>query len=162
MKTAPAHILVVEDESDILSLLTYSLRREGYEVTGLTNGEQALQLIPQRKPHLILLDLMLPGASGLEICRMLKARSETAGIPVIMVTAKGEDADMVKGLEQGADDYITKPFNMKVLLARIHTALRRREPPPLQPDELPKTPDTVINLLRQVEGGLLSKIFDIK
>jgi two-component system phosphate regulon response regulator PhoB len=160
MKTAPSHILVIEDEADILSLLTYSLKREGYEVTGLASGEQALQIIPQKMPHLILLDLMMPGLSGSEICRLLKAKPETARIPVIMVTAKGEDTDIVQGLELGADDYITKPFNMKVLLARIHTALRRREPQSPQPDELPKAQDTVINLLRQVEGGLLSKIFE--
>ena len=129
---------------------------------GLASGEEALQIISRKAPHLILLDLMMPGLDGLEICRLLKAKPETAAIPVIMVSAKGEDADMVKGLEQGADDYITKPFNMKVLLARIHTALRRREPHPLQTDDLPKAPDEVINLLRQVEGGLLSKIFDIK
>ena len=104
----------------------------------------------------------MPGLSGSEICRLLKAKPETARIPVIMVTAKGEDADIVQGLELGADDYITKPFNMKVLLARIHAALRRREPPLPQPGELPSAPDTVINLLRQVEGGLLSKIFDIR
>jgi two-component system phosphate regulon response regulator PhoB len=103
---------------------------------------------------------MMPGLSGSEICRLLKAKPETARIPVIMVTAKGEDTDIVQGLELGAEDYTTKPFNMKVLLARIHTALWRREPQSPQPDELPKAQDTVINLLRQVEGGLLSKIFE--
>lgn len=142
---AKEHIVVVEDESDILELLTYNLAREGYEVTGVSNGEQALQVIPRKKPRLILLDLMLPGVGGLEICRLLKAKPETARIPIIMVTAKGEEADVVVGLEMGADDYVAKPFSMKVLVARIHTVLRRHEKEPVQTGELLKVHDIVIN-----------------
>ena len=158
----PPHILVIEDEADIRDLLTYNLTQAGYQVTGIEDGAQAFSIIRQIRPTLILLDLMLPGLNGLEICRLLKAQPETEAIPVIMLSAKGEAADMVHGLEVGADDYIAKPFNLKVLLARIHTALRRREPQPPQPEPPLNAPDTVINLLRQVEGGLLSKIFEIK
>ena len=148
------HIVVVEDESDILELLTYNLTREGYEVTALANGEQALQLIPRKKPGLILLDLMLPGVGGLEICRLLKAKPETARIPIIMVTAKGEETDVVVGLEVGADDYIAKPFSLRVLMARIHSVLRRREKEPVPAGELLKVHDLVINPGRhEVMGG---------
>jgi two-component system alkaline phosphatase synthesis response regulator PhoP len=151
---AKEHIVVVEDESDILELLTYNLTREGYEVTALANGEQALQLIPRKKPGLILLDLMLPGVGGLEICRLLKAKPETARIPIIMVTAKGEETDVVVGLEMGADDYIAKPFSLRVLMARIHSVLRRREKEPLPAGELLKVHDLVINPGRhEVMGG---------
>jgi len=142
---AKTHIVVVEDESDLLDLLTYNLTQEGYEVTGFANGEQALQMIPRKNPQLVLLDLMLPDVGGLEICRLLKAKSETAGISIIMVTAKGEEADVVVGLEMGADDYVAKPFSMKVLLARIHTVLRRREKVPVQADEVLKVHDIRIN-----------------
>jgi two-component system phosphate regulon response regulator PhoB len=142
MKT---NIMIVEDEADILELLTYHLTREGYGVMGLANGELALAEIRRNKPQLILLDLMLPGVGGLEVCRLLKANPETAGIPVVMVTAKGEEADVVVGLEMGADDYVAKPFSMKILLARIHTVLRRRESTPVAPDELLKVFDMVIN-----------------
>ncbi len=145
MQMTKTHILVVEDERDILDLLVYNLTREGFEVTGLANGEQALQAISREKPHLILLDLMLPGVGGLEICRLLKAGPETVGIPVIMVTAKGEEADVVVGLEMGADDYVAKPFSMKVLLARIHTVLRRHEQIQAKPDVTLKVHDIVIN-----------------
>ena len=142
---AKTHIMVVEDESDILDLLVYNLTREGYEVTGIADGKQALDVIPRKKPQLILLDLMLPGVRGLEICRLLKARPETARIPIIMVTAKGEEADVVVGLEMGADDYVAKPFSMKVLLARIHTVLRRHESDPIEMDKPLKVHDITIN-----------------
>ncbi|MFZ4780391.1 MAG: response regulator, partial [Terrimicrobiaceae bacterium] len=100
------HIFIVEDESDIADLLSYNLTREGYEVSVATRGDQALADIPRKKPNLVLLDLMLPGIGGLEICRLLKAKPETAGTPIIMVTARGEESDVVVGLEMGADDYI--------------------------------------------------------
>ncbi len=159
---APPNIYVVEDETDILDLLTYNLHREGYSVTGVTNGEQALRAIPQEQPALVLLDLMLPGVGGLEICRSLKARPETAGIPVIMVTAKGTEADVVKGLQMGADDYVVKPFSMKVLLARIQTALRRREQSSVETSKVLEAQDIVINSLRQIENGLLMQIATIR
>ena len=139
------HIMVIEDEADILELLTYNLTREGYEVTGIGNGEQALRDIVLRKPSLILLDLMLPGVGGLEICRLLKAKPETATIPIVMVTARGEESDIVTGLELGADDYIAKPFDMKVLIARIHAVLRRRESAAVPAGEALKVHDITIN-----------------
>ncbi len=142
---AKKHILVVEDEEDILELITYNLTQEGFEVTTATDGEKALQQIAQRKPNLILLDLMLPGVNGLEICRLLKQKPDTAALPIIMVTAKGAESDVVVGLELGADDYLAKPFSMKVLFARIRAVLRRRERPPATRDEILKVHDISIN-----------------
>jgi two-component system phosphate regulon response regulator PhoB len=139
------HIFIVEDEPDIADLLSYNLTREGYEVSMANRGDQALSEIPRRKPSLILLDLMLPGMGGLEICRLLKAKSDTSGIPIVMVTAKGEESDVVIGLEMGADDYIVKPFSIKVVLARIHAVLRRREKVPAATDEVLKVHDLTIN-----------------
>jgi DNA-binding response OmpR family regulator len=125
--TRETSILIVEDEQDLLELLRYNLAREGYPVHTASTGEDALKLVRNQRPGLVLLDLMLPGMDGLEVCRTLKSRDATAGIPVIMLTAKGEEADVVRGLELGADDYVTKPFSPKVLLARIAAVLRRRE-----------------------------------
>ncbi len=119
------HILAVEDEEDILELLRYNLSKEGYRVTGVTSGEEALRAAKTLLPDLVLLDLMLPGIDGLEICRRLKQDGRTQHIPLVMVTAKGEEADIVTGLEMGADDYITKPFSPRVLLARVRSVLRR-------------------------------------
>lgn len=121
----PAHILLVEDEQDLLELLRFNLEREGYEVSTATTGAQALASVKRTVPDLVLLDRMLPGMEGLEICRTLKKRSATSKVPVIMLTAKGEEADVVKGLEAGADDYVTKPFSPRVLLARVQAVLRR-------------------------------------
>ncbi len=119
-------ILVVEDEEDILELVEYNLGKNGFAVTTVTSGEEALQSIRSKLPDLVLLDLMLPGIDGLEICKHLKTDPKTQPIPVIMLTAKGEESDIVTGLELGADDYITKPFSPKVLIARIRTVLRRK------------------------------------
>ncbi len=119
-------ILVVEDEEDILELVRYNLEKEGYQVVSALSGEQARPLVAQKNPDLILLDLMLPGIGGLDLCRILKQSEKTRHIPVVMLTAKSEDADVVSGLEMGADDYITKPFSPRVLLARVRTVLRRR------------------------------------
>ncbi|MBN2584532.1 MAG: response regulator [Planctomycetes bacterium] len=118
-------ILAVDDEEDILELLEYNLSREGFRVQCVTNGEEALKAVQAEKPDLVLLDLMLPGTDGLEVCRSLKGEPGTKPIPVVMLTAKGEEADIVAGLELGADDYITKPFSPRVLLARIKAVLRR-------------------------------------
>jgi len=118
-------IFIVEDEEDIRELITYNLSKEGYKVTGVASGEAAMTAIGKQPPDLILLDLMLPGTDGLEVCRLLKGDSETREIPIIMVTAKGEEADIVVGLELGADDYIVKPFSPKVLIARVRAILRR-------------------------------------
>lgn len=119
-------ILIVEDESDILEVVRYNLAREGYTVLTAASGEEGLRCVGQAQPDLILLDLMLPNINGLEVCKQLKGDADWAEIPVIMVTAKGEESDIVAGLELGADDYITKPFSPRVLLARVRTVLRRR------------------------------------
>lgn len=124
--TSRKKILVVEDEEDILELVEYNLGKNGFAVTAVTSGEEALESIRTRLPDLVLLDLMLPGIDGLEICKRLKGEAATQRIPVIMLTAKGEESDIVTGLELGADDYITKPFSPKVLIARIRTVLRRK------------------------------------
>lgn len=122
---AKERILSIEDETDIQELIRYNLQREGYEVYGSDNGEVGLQLAKTESPSLILLDLMLPGIDGLEICRRLKNDSKTGNIPVIMLTAKSEESDVITGLEVGADDYLPKPFSPKVLIARIRSVLRR-------------------------------------
>jgi two-component system phosphate regulon response regulator PhoB len=124
---AKENILVVEDEEDILALVHYNLAKEGYTVTPVTSGEEGLRAVAGKYPDLILLDLMLPGIDGLEFCRRMKKDADTAAIPIIMVTARGEESDVVAGLEMGADDYVVKPFSTKVLLARIRNVLRRRE-----------------------------------
>ncbi len=121
-----AKLLVVDDEEDILQLVRYNLTKEGYDIICVTTGEEAVRRAKIEQPDLILLDLMLPGVDGFEVCRQLKRDETTAAIPIVMLTAKGEDADIVTGLELGADDYITKPFSPKVLLARIRAVLRRR------------------------------------
>jgi two-component system phosphate regulon response regulator PhoB len=120
-------ILVVEDEEDILELIRYNLTREGYRVDTATSGEDGLRAAMRDKPDLVVLDLMLPGIDGIEVCRRLKADPQTRFIPVVMVTAKGEEVDVVTGLELGADDYLTKPFSPKVLIARLRAVIRRRE-----------------------------------
>ena len=120
-------VLVVEDEEDIMEVIRFNLEKEGYEVNQALSGEKALQVIENNLPSLVLLDLMLPGINGLDLCRIFKQNDRTKAIPVIMLTAKSEDADIVAGLEMGAEDYITKPFSPRVLLARVRTVLRRRE-----------------------------------
>ena len=119
-------VLIIEDDEDIQELLRYNLDREGYALLCESHGETGLKTAQDKIPNLILLDLMLPGLDGLSICKALKADSSTKHIPIIMLTAKGEEADIVIGLEMGADDYITKPFSPRVLLAHIRAVLRRR------------------------------------
>lgn len=119
-------ILIVDDEEDILELLKYNLSREGYKVSCAASGEETLRAVRSGIPDLIILDLMLPGIDGLEVARQLKNDVKTRDVPIVMLTAKGEEADIVTGLELGADDYITKPFSPRVLLARVRAALRRR------------------------------------
>jgi len=118
-------ILVVEDEEDLRNIIIYNLKREGYQVTGVETGEQGLGQANALVPDLIILDLMLPGINGLDVCRQIKQDSNTRGIPIIMVSAKGEEADIVSGLELGADDYVPKPFSPSILLARVRAVLRR-------------------------------------
>jgi two-component system, OmpR family, alkaline phosphatase synthesis response regulator PhoP len=119
------HVLIVDDEEDILELLRYNLSKDGYRVTGVTNGEDALRVAERDRPDAVILDLMLPSVDGYGVCERLKKNAETRDIPIVMLTAKGEEADIVKGLEKGADDYVTKPFSPRVLLARIKAVLRR-------------------------------------
>lgn len=123
---AKGKIYVVDDEEDILDLVDYVVSKEGYNVKRFTSGEEVLSEIGKQAPDLILLDLMLPGVDGLDVCKILKQDPQLSNIPVIMLTAKGEESDIVTGLELGADDYIPKPFSPKVLIARIKTVLRRQ------------------------------------
>ena len=118
-------VMVIEDEADILEVIEYNLIREGFQVTTSRDGEGGLQRVRDDRPDLVLLDLMLPGLDGIEICRRLREDPVTRTIPVIMVTAKGEESDIVLGLEIGADDYIAKPFSPKELVARVKAVLRR-------------------------------------
>ncbi len=126
MKKAEKKILIVDDEEDILEITRYNLSREGYQVICVTSGEDALKKARSEIPNLIVLDLMLPGLDGLEVCKLLKNDPKTSHIPIIMLTAKDEEADIVTGLELGADDYITKPFSPRVLAARVKAVLRRK------------------------------------
>lgn len=122
-----AQLLIIEDEEDITELVGYNLAKEGYQVAIRMNGEEGLMAARMLAPALIVLDLMLPGIDGLEVCRLLKQDERTRQIAIVMLTARGEEADIVTGLELGADDYITKPFSPKVLVARVRSVLRRRE-----------------------------------
>lgn len=122
---AKGTILIVEDEKDIRELLRHNLEREQYRVLVAESGEEGLKLARRDRPDLVLLDLMLPGMDGLEVCRSLRADGQTRRIPIVMLTARSEDADVVAGLELGADDYVTKPFQPRVLLARLRSVLRR-------------------------------------
>jgi two-component system, OmpR family, phosphate regulon response regulator PhoB len=123
-----ASILIVEDEEPIQILLTYNLQAEGFRVRATANGEDVAHLVNEERPDLIVLDWMLPGISGIEVCRLLRSRPETREIPVIMLTARGEENERVRGLATGADDYIVKPFSVPELLARIKSILRRVNP----------------------------------
>ena len=121
-------ILVVEDEAALVTLLRYNLDREGFRVAEARDGEEALLMAREQKPDLVLLDWMLPLLSGLEVCRQLRRSPETRNVPIIMLTARGEEGDKLRGLDSGADDYMTKPFSPSELIARIRAALRRSRP----------------------------------
>ena len=125
-------LLIVEDEADIRELLRYNLEREGYKIRECSSAEEAKSCLARTVPDLILLDLMLPGTDGYAFCRAVRADERTAKVPVIMVTARDEDADVVAGLEVGADDYVTKPFSVRVLSARVRSVLRRAA---VEPDD---------------------------
>ncbi|MCG2713525.1 MAG: response regulator [Candidatus Omnitrophica bacterium] len=127
-------ILIVEDEKDIVKMLDYNLKKEGYKTLVANDGEDALDMANTKLPDLILLDLMLPGVDGLEICKELKSERKTVAIPVIMLTAKAQESDKIVGLELGADDYVTKPFSPRELIARIKAVLRRGK----ENDKLPE------------------------
>ena len=122
------YILVMEDEDALATLLQYNLEKEGYDVVIASDGEEGLVQVEERQPDLVLLDWMLPKVSGIEVCRRLRGRSETRNLPIIMLTARGEETDRVRGLDTGADDYLTKPFSMVELIARIRAVLRRIRP----------------------------------
>lgn len=127
MAKAP-HVLVAEDEAALAELLKYNLEREGYRVSSASDGEEALLLAEEAAPDLIILDWMLPKATGIEVCRQLRARQETRNTPIVILTARGEESDRVRGLDMGADDYVTKPFSMSELLARLRAVMRRIRP----------------------------------
>ena len=132
VKSMKKKILVVDDEKDIVDLIIYNLEKEGFSVIKAYDGEKALELIKMQKPNLIILDLMLPGVRGLDVCRAIRRNPATETMPIIMLTAKSDHMDKILGLEMGADDYVTKPFNVRELMARVHAVLRRW-------DESPKT-----------------------
>jgi phosphate regulon transcriptional regulator PhoB len=138
-------ILIVEDESDIRELLSYNLTKEGYDVSSVADGEEALKKVREGHFDLILLDLMLPGIQGMELCRILRNDPATKNLPIIVLTAKGEEVDRVLGLEMGADDYMTKPFSTREVLARVKAVLRRSVNPPPAEKTL-AFGDLVINL----------------
>ncbi len=131
---ARERILVVDDEPDILELVHYNLTKAHYDVVCVESGEEALLQIQRQPPDLIVLDLMLPGVNGLEVCKLLKREMHTAVIPIVMLTARGEETDVVAGLELGADDYLTKPFSPRILVARIRAVLRRQHLEPMAAD----------------------------
>ena len=121
-------ILIVEDEDALATLLQYNLEKEGYRTRLAGDGEEALTLVEESPPDLVILDWMLPKVSGIEVCRRIRARSESRNLPVIMLTARGEESDRIRGLDTGADDYISKPFSMTALTARVRAVLRRIRP----------------------------------
>ena len=125
MEKPKKQILIIEDEPDIQQLLSFNLDNNGYKVYTASNGEKGLEVARTEHPDLILLDLMLPGINGLDVCRIIKSDQDTSGISIIMLTALGQEEDIIKGLETGADDYVTKPFSLLVLEARIKSVLRR-------------------------------------
>jgi phosphate regulon transcriptional regulator PhoB len=124
-------ILIVEDEPDIRKLVQYNLEQERFKVVEAEDGEQALKLLQREKPNLVILDLMLPGLSGIELCKLLRQRSDTARLPILMLTAKAGEADRIIGLEMGADDYLGKPFSPREMVARVRALLRRADGAPL-------------------------------
>lgn len=141
-------ILVVEDEEDILELVSFNLKKEGYQVKGVMSGEEALQEVGRKLPSLIILDLMLPGVDGFEVCKSLKSDPGTKAVPIVMLTAKSEEADIVIGLELGADDYLTKPFSPRELIARVRAILRRSKVDNSDREILQKVHDIEINVKR--------------
>ena len=137
-------ILIVEDETALVTLLRYNLEREGFRVAEARDGEEALLIAREQRPDLVLLDWMLPLVSGIEVCRQLRRMPETKGVPIIMLTARGEEGDKLRGLDSGADDYVTKPFSPSELIARIRAVMRRARP--AVEDETLRYEDLVMDL----------------
>lgn len=151
-------IAVIEDEADILEVIVYNLKREDYQTVTSTRGDDGLQMIQKQFPALVLLDLMLPGMSGLDVCRKLKSDPVTSDIPVIIVSAKGEESDIVLGLGLGADDYICKPFSPRELIARVKAVLRRGSLQDLQMSDQVRIQALVIDTARheaRIDGELM-------
>lgn len=123
-----AHILIVEDEAALVELLRYNFEEEGFRVSAAADGEEALVMVAEDAPDIVVLDWMLPLMSGLDVCRQLRRRNETRAIPIVMLTARGEEGDRIRGLDSGADDYVTKPFSPRELVARVRAVLRRARP----------------------------------
>ncbi len=144
---SPKHILVVDDEADLVELVSYNLRKDGFIVDSASDGETALTKVRKGKYDLAILDLMLPGIQGMELCRILRNDSKTARLPIIMLTAKGEEVDRILGLEMGADDYMTKPFSPRELIARVKAVLRRSTEKPVH-EKILKTGDIEIDTER--------------
>lgn len=142
---AKQHVLVVDDEEDLLELIRYNLSKEGYRVDCVATGEEALEHARRDLPDIMILDLLLPSVDGLEVCRRLKSDDRTKHIPILMLTAKSEEADVVIGLEFGADDYMTKPFSPRVLLARVRAVLRRTSEEPLDESSVIRVHDLTID-----------------
>jgi two-component system phosphate regulon response regulator PhoB len=124
----PAKVLIVEDEDSLVTLLSYNLQSEGYTVVHTPSGTDAVMMMQEERPDIVILDWMLPGLAGIEICRQIRARPDTKGLPVIMLTARGEEGDRIRGLQTGADDYVVKPFSVSELVARVKALLRRASP----------------------------------
>ncbi len=140
----PKHILVVDDEADLVDLISYNLKKEGFSVDSALDGETAFAKIKKGRYDLVVLDLMLPGIQGMELCRILRNDPKTEALPIIMLTAKGEEVDKILGLEMGADDYVTKPFSPRELLARVKAVLRRSMEKPA-PEKILKAGELVID-----------------
>ncbi len=141
-------ILIVDDEADIVKVIQYNLEKDGYKTIPAYSGEEAIELSQKHIPALIILDIMLPEMDGMEVCRIIKRDEETMDIPIIMLTAKGEEADVVSGLEIGADDYITKPFRVKELIARVKAVMRRKETP--RDEKIINVDDLIIDPVKYV------------
>lgn len=159
-------ILIVDDEKDIVKMLDYNLRREGFKVISAYDGEDAIDLAKREYPDLIILDLMLPAMDGLEVCKVLKKEDRTAKIPIIMLTAKAEEADKILGLELGADDYLTKPFSPRELIARVKAVLRRLQekeklPEVLRIGNLALDSSKIMLYVKDRPVGLTAKEFEL-
>lgn len=154
---AKGRILIIDDEKDLIELAAYNLEQEGFQVTGATDGESGLNIALKEPPDLVLVDLMLPGIDGLEVCRALRSNSRTASIPVIMLTAKAAESDRVVGLELGADDYVTKPFSPRELAARVKAVLRRTQTAPSEANIIQRGALIIDTTRRQVtfEGAAI-------